>query len=95
MDLLRFHKFTIGHAWCSDYGNPDEKIYLEHNLKISPLHNIPRLEVSKNENVLNREVGKNDEVSKNENVLNRSAQQFRSRKCACYSDVLFFQILSE
>jgi prolyl oligopeptidase len=40
LDMMRYHKFTIGWAWASDYGTSDESEMIEPLMAYSPVHNV-------------------------------------------------------
>ena len=40
MDMLRFHKFTIGWNWIAEYGSSESETEFKNLYKYSPIHNI-------------------------------------------------------
>ena len=40
MDMLRYHKFTIGWGWAVEYGSSENEEQFDYIYKYSPLHNI-------------------------------------------------------
>ncbi|MCC8018474.1 MAG: prolyl oligopeptidase family serine peptidase [Rikenellaceae bacterium] len=40
LDMLRYHRFTVGWGWVIEYGSADEADQFEYIYKYSPLHNL-------------------------------------------------------
>ena len=40
MDMLRYHKFTVGKGWIPEYGSSDDPEHFKNLLAYSPLHNL-------------------------------------------------------
>jgi prolyl oligopeptidase len=42
LDMLRYHKFTVGWGWAVEYGSSDKKDQFDYLVKYSPLHNLKK-----------------------------------------------------
>ncbi len=42
LDMLRYHKFTVGWGWAVEYGSSDKEEQFNYLIKYSPLHNLKK-----------------------------------------------------
>jgi prolyl oligopeptidase len=42
LDMLRYHKFTVGWGWVVEYGSSENKTDFDYLIKYSPLHNLKK-----------------------------------------------------
>lgn len=42
LDMLRYHKFTVGWGWAVEYGSSDKQEQFDYLIKYSPLHNLKK-----------------------------------------------------
>ena len=40
LDMLKYHKFTVGHGWIPEYGSSEDPEQFKNLLSYSPLHNL-------------------------------------------------------
>jgi prolyl oligopeptidase len=40
MDMLRYHKFTVGFGWIPEYGSSEDSVNFRNLYAYSPLHNL-------------------------------------------------------
>lgn len=40
LDMLRYHKFTVGFGWIPEYGSSEEEVHFKNLYSYSPLHNL-------------------------------------------------------
>lgn len=44
MDMLRYHKFTVGFGWIPEYGCSDDSVHFKNLLSYSPIHNLKEVD---------------------------------------------------
>lgn len=43
LDMLRYHKFTVGFGWVPEYGSSEDSVHFANLYKYSPLHNVKKV----------------------------------------------------